>query len=98
MTYGRPWFSQGTPVYSTNNPDYHVITETLLKVALNTIPPPLSAMKKWPYKRGGLSSGVLFTGSVHQKSGLIREVAFGESDLLYIQINVPTPLIKMNKK
>ena len=55
-------------------------------------------MKKWPYKRGGLSSGVLFTGSVHQKSGLIREVAFGESDLLYIQINVPTPLIKMNKK
>jgi hypothetical protein len=31
------WFSQGTPVYSTNKTDRHDITEILLKVALNTI-------------------------------------------------------------
>jgi hypothetical protein len=31
------WFSTGTPVSSTNNTDHHVITEILLKVALNTI-------------------------------------------------------------
>jgi hypothetical protein len=31
------WFSQGTPLYSTNKTDNHDITEILLKVALNTI-------------------------------------------------------------
>jgi hypothetical protein len=31
------WFSPGTPVSSTNKTDRHDITETLLKVALNTI-------------------------------------------------------------
>jgi hypothetical protein len=31
------WFSQGTPVSSTNKTDHHDITEILLKVALNTI-------------------------------------------------------------
>jgi hypothetical protein len=31
------WFSLGTPVSSTNKTDRHDITETLLKVALNTI-------------------------------------------------------------
>jgi hypothetical protein len=30
-------FSPGIPVSSTNNTDHHDITETLLKVALNTI-------------------------------------------------------------
>ena len=30
------WFSQGTPVFSTNKTDRHDITEILLKVALNT--------------------------------------------------------------
>jgi hypothetical protein len=33
------WFSQGTPVSSTNKTDSHYITEKLLKVALNTIKP-----------------------------------------------------------
>ena len=36
LATGR-WFSQGTPVSSTNNTDRHDITEILLKVALNTI-------------------------------------------------------------
>jgi hypothetical protein len=31
------WFSQGTPVFSTNKTDCHDIAEILLKVALNTI-------------------------------------------------------------
>jgi hypothetical protein len=31
------WFSQGTPVSSTNKTDRHDLTEILLKVALNTI-------------------------------------------------------------
>jgi hypothetical protein len=31
------WFSLGPPVSSTNKTDRHDITETLLKVALNTI-------------------------------------------------------------
>jgi len=31
------WFSQDTPVSSTNKTDRHDITEILLKVALNTI-------------------------------------------------------------
>ena len=31
------WFSQGTPVFSTNKNDCHDITEILLKVALKTI-------------------------------------------------------------
>ena len=31
------WFSQGTPVSSTNKTDHHDITEILLKVVLNTI-------------------------------------------------------------
>ena len=31
------WFSPRTPVSSTNKTDCHNITETLLKVALNTI-------------------------------------------------------------
>ena len=33
------WFSPGTPVSSTNKTDRHDITELLLKVVLNTIPP-----------------------------------------------------------
>ena len=36
LATGR-WFSPGTPVSSTNKTDHHVITEILLKVALNTI-------------------------------------------------------------
>jgi hypothetical protein len=36
VTSGR-WFSEGTPVSSTNKTDSHNITEILLKVALNTI-------------------------------------------------------------
>ena len=35
------WFSPSTPVASTNKTDLHDITEILLKVALNTINPPL---------------------------------------------------------
>jgi hypothetical protein len=35
-----PWFSLGTPVSSTYKTDRHEIAEILLKVALNTIPPP----------------------------------------------------------
>jgi hypothetical protein len=31
------WFSLGRQVSSTNKPDYHDITEILLKVVLNTI-------------------------------------------------------------
>jgi hypothetical protein len=31
------WFSQGSPVSSTNKTDRHEITEILLKVALSTI-------------------------------------------------------------
>jgi hypothetical protein len=31
------WFSQGTPVSSTNKIDCHDITEILLKVTLNTM-------------------------------------------------------------
>jgi hypothetical protein len=39
------WFSQGTPVSSTNKTNRHNITEILLKVALNTIiPNPSSKM------------------------------------------------------
>ena len=37
VTYSRFWFSQDTPVSSTNKTDHHDITEVLLKVALNTI-------------------------------------------------------------
>ena len=33
------WFSQCTPVFSTNKTDRHDITEILLKVALNTTTP-----------------------------------------------------------
>ena len=33
------WFSPGTPVYSKTKTNCHVITEILLKVALNTITP-----------------------------------------------------------
>jgi hypothetical protein len=36
LATGR-WFSSGTPVSSTNKTDRHLITEILLKVALNTI-------------------------------------------------------------
>ena len=36
LAAGR-WFSQGTPVSSTNKTDRHDITEILLKVGLNTI-------------------------------------------------------------
>ena len=32
-----PWFSQGSPVSSTNKTDHHNMTEILLKVALNCI-------------------------------------------------------------
>jgi hypothetical protein len=35
------WFSPATPVSSINKTDRHDITEILLKVALNTIPPSL---------------------------------------------------------
>ena len=38
--YNIIWFSSGTSVSSTNKSDRHDITEILLKVALNTIPPP----------------------------------------------------------
>ena len=38
LAAGR-WFSQGTPISSTNKTDRHNITEILLKVALNTITP-----------------------------------------------------------
>jgi hypothetical protein len=41
------WFSPGTPVSSTNNIDRHEITEILLKVVLNAIPP---HQKKKPHK------------------------------------------------
>ena len=33
------WFSQSTPVSSTNKTDRHDLTEILLEVALNTITP-----------------------------------------------------------
>ena len=33
------WFSQGTPISSTNKTDNRDITEILLKMALNTITP-----------------------------------------------------------
>ena len=36
LAAGR-WFSQGPPVFSTNNIDCHDISEMLLKVALNTL-------------------------------------------------------------
>jgi hypothetical protein len=36
LVAGR-WFSQGTPVSSTNTTDRHDIAEILLKVVLNTI-------------------------------------------------------------
>ena len=36
------WFSQGTPVSSTNKTDQHDIAEILLKVALNTINKPIT--------------------------------------------------------
>ena len=39
------WFSLGTPVSSTNKTDCHDITEIFLKVALNTIIPPLPLHK-----------------------------------------------------
>ena len=39
LATGR-WFSQGTPVSSTNKTDRHDITEILLKVALSTINQP----------------------------------------------------------
>ena len=35
------WFSPGTLVSSTNKTDCHDLTEILLKVALNTIAPPV---------------------------------------------------------
>jgi hypothetical protein len=38
LATGR-WFSQCTPVSSTNSTDHHDITEILLKVALKTITP-----------------------------------------------------------
>jgi len=39
------WFSSGTPVSSTNKTNRHDITETLLKVALNTINLPKGSEK-----------------------------------------------------
>jgi hypothetical protein len=36
-TYADQWFSEDTPVSSTNKNDYHDIAEILLKVASNTI-------------------------------------------------------------
>jgi len=38
LATGR-WFSPGTPLSSINKTDHYVITEILLKVALNTIKP-----------------------------------------------------------
>ena len=37
MTSNGRWFSQGTPVSSTNETDRHDITDLLLKMALNHI-------------------------------------------------------------
>jgi hypothetical protein len=37
VTYGRKWFSPDIPVSPTNKTDCHIMTEILLKVALNTI-------------------------------------------------------------
>jgi hypothetical protein len=39
LVYGR-WFSPGIPTSSTTKTGRHDIAEILLKVALNTIPPP----------------------------------------------------------
>ena len=39
LVAGR-WFSPGTPLSSNNNTGWHEITEILLKVVLNAIPPP----------------------------------------------------------
>ena len=36
LAVGR-WFSLGTPVFSTNKTERHIIAEILFKVALNTI-------------------------------------------------------------
>ena len=38
------WFSQGTPVSSTNITDHHDITEILLKVALSTLIPQINVL------------------------------------------------------
>ena len=46
LATGR-WFSPGPPVFSTNKPDYHDITEILLKVALNTIKPNHTPQYTW---------------------------------------------------
>jgi hypothetical protein len=43
LAAGR-WLSPGPPVSSTNKIDSHDITEILLKVALNTIPPHLNVI------------------------------------------------------
>jgi hypothetical protein len=37
VTCDRTWFSQGTPVSSTNKTDRHYTTEILLKMVLNTL-------------------------------------------------------------
>ena len=50
LATGR-WFSQGTPVSSTNKTDRHDISEILLKVALNTI-------NNKPSKRNTCNGGV----------------------------------------
>ena len=44
LATGR-WFSPRPPVSTTNNIDHHDITETLLKVVLNTINQPLNQIK-----------------------------------------------------
>jgi len=45
------WFSPGTPVSFTNKTDLHDIAEILLKVALNSIPPPLP---RWLFRQCGI--------------------------------------------
>jgi hypothetical protein len=46
LAAGR-WFSPGTPISSTNKTDCNNITEILLKLWLNTIPPPPPQNHSW---------------------------------------------------
>jgi len=59
------WFSQGTPISSTNKTDRHDMTEILLKVALNTInqtKPKGIFISFWIYM--GLKLNLIFSLSV----------------------------------
>ena len=44
------WFSQSTPIFSTNKTDHHYITEIFLKVGLNTIQPTLRKFNTFTVK------------------------------------------------